>query len=332
MEALASAGVLAIGGWLVINGKLSLGQLVASELIILMIISAMDKIVQKLETWYDLLTAIDKVSYITKLEGERKTGSDVTENKNGAEIICEDLVFAYLPERKIFNKVNLKIKTGSRTSLVGVSGSGKTTLAYLISALYEVGEGNILFNGSPLKSLNLTSIRENIALVSDSNEIFAASVRENITLKRQNLSQEDLDNVIDLVELDRDIKLYPEGLETQLLSEGRNISQGQRQRILLARSIIDSPQLLILDEAFGGMDEMTKLKVIAKLFDKSQPWTILNITHDAEVVARTDYIYLLDKGLIKEEGLTEALASNTDTAFSKLFPELIKLIRREHEG
>lgn len=329
MEAFGSAGVLAIGGWLVLNGQLSLGQLVASELIILMIISAMDKIIQKLESWYDLLTAIDKVSYITKLVSERETGTDVAANKDGAEIICEDLVFSYLPERRIFNKINLKVETGSRTSLVGVSGSGKTTLAYLISALHKVQEGNILFNGSPLKSLNLTSIRQNIALVSDHNEIFSATVEENITLKRKNLSREDLDKVIELVELDRDIRQYPEGLQTQLLSEGRNISLGQRQRILLARSIIDSPQLLILDEAFGGMDEMTKLKVISKLFDKQRPWTILNITHDVEVVARTEYIYLLDKGIIKEQGLTEALAVDPNSEFSQLFPELIKMKQKE---
>lgn len=329
IEAFASAGVLAIGGWLVIHRQLTLGQLVASELIILMILSAMDKIIQKLGSWYDLLTAIDKVSTIDHLGTERNTGANTRKNNKGAEVICEDLVFAYHPERKIFNKLNLKIESGARTSLVGVSGSGKTSLAYLISGLYEAQEGNIVFNDSPIKGLNLSNLRENIALVSDFNEIFSATVEENITLGRENLKQEDLDNVIELLELKRDIKQYPQGLQTQLLSEGRNISLGQRQRILLARAIMSKPQLLILDEAFGGMDEMTKLKIIEKLFDKERLWTILNITHDAEIVVRTDYIYLLEKGEIREEGQISSLARNLDSAFSKLFPDLAKMVQKE---
>jgi ATP-binding cassette subfamily B protein len=329
IQAFGTAGVLSIGGWLVINGQLSLGQLVASELIILMILSALDKIIQKLESWYDLLTALDKVNIINLLDLERTNGIKAKSNAQGAEIICEDIIFGYKPERKIFEKLNLHLESGSRTSLVGISGAGKTTLAYLITGLYDAQEGNILFNGSPIKSLLLTDLRKNIALVSDFNEIFAGTVEENILLGRAYLTEDDLRRVIDLVELERDLKQYPNGLQTELLSEGRNISLGQRQRILLARSIIDNPQLLILDEAFGGMDEMTKLKIIDKLFEKSQPWTILNITHDAEVVLKTDFVYLLEKGQVLEQGLLNDLIGNPESKFSRLFPELARIKLKE---
>lgn len=329
IEAFASAGVLAIGGWLVLNGQLTLGQLVASELLILMILAALDKIIQKLESWYDLLTAIDKVSTIEKLESERENGTKAKANPNGAELVCEDIVFSYRSDRKIFQKLNLRIESGSRVSLVGVSGSGKTSLAKLISGLYEVQEGNILFNGQTVKSLNLRSLREGIALVSDFNEIFAATVEENITLGRANISEDDLERVLELTHMHRDLQQYEYGLETKLLSEGRNISLGQRQRILLARSLVKNPQLLILDEAFGGMDERTKLTIVKNIFDKDKPWTILNITHDAEVVSKTDYSYLLDKGQIVEHGETEKLSLDVDSAFSKLFPELCMIKHKE---
>ena len=292
-----------------------------------MVLSALDKIVQKLESWYDLLTAIDKVGVIDKLEVERESGVRVKKNEQGAEVLIEDLVFSYTKERKIFDKINLNIAPGSRSSLVGVSGSGKTSLAYLISGLHQADEGNIVFNGMPIKSVDLIDLRNNIALVSDFNEIFTASVQENITLNRE-VSDEELEKVINLVELQRDIKQYPQGLQTQLQSEGRNISLGQRQRILLARSIINSPQLLILDEAFGGMDERTKLKIIENIFDPDLPWTISNITHDAEVVAKTEDIYLLEKGVIKEEGHIDDLTSNPESSFSTLFPELRRMVRR----
>lgn len=325
IEAFASAGVLAIGGWLVINNQLTLGQLVASELIILMMLSALDKIVQKLESWYDLLTAIDKVSHVTRLSIEEAGGQKTRSNPDGAEIICDNVVFGYIPEKKIFNKVSLSIEPGARKSLVGVSGSGKTTLAHLISGLYTPQEGNILYNGISTRALDLVDLRKNIALVSDFNEIFTGTVKENITLGRADITSKDLDEVIDMVHLERDLHQYSKGLNNELLSEGRNISLGQRQRILLARAIVDFPQLLILDEAFGGMDERTKLSIIEKMFAKDKPWTILNISHDAEVVSLTNYIYLLDKCEITEEGETNKLLDDENSQFSQLFPELSRI-------
>ncbi len=327
IAALASASVLAIGGWLVMQGKLTLGQLVASELVILMIVSSLDKIVQKFESWYDLLTAIDKVSHITDLDTERDDGIELNLNEKGLELVCDDLSFSYNAQRKVLDKVNLQLESGSRKSIVGVSGAGKTTFAYLISGLQEFQEGNILLNGSPLKGLSLDSIRRNIALVSDYNEIFAATIEENIVLNRADISKEDLDEVVELVHLERDLQQFSQGIKTKLLSEGRNVSLGQRQRILLARALVSKPQLLILDEAFGGMDERTKLKIINNIFDVNKPWTILNITHDAEVVLRTNYIYLLDQGEIAEEGETKKLLKNSESSFSKLFPDLHKIAK-----
>ena len=327
IAALASASVLAIGGWLVMEGKLTLGQLVASELVILMIVSSLDKIVQKFESWYDLLTAIDKVSHITDLESERDDGIKLNRSEEGLKLICEDLTFSYNAQKKVLDKINICLEPGSRKSLVGVSGAGKTTFAYLISGLHEFSEGNILLNGSPLKGLSLDSVREGIALVSDFNEIFAGTVEENIILDRKELTQEDLDRVITLVHLERDLQQFPQGIKTELLSEGRNVSLGQRQRILFARALVNKPQLLILDEAFGGMDERTKLSIINNIFDVKHPWTILNITHDAEVVLRTNYIYLLEQGKIIEEGDTSELLKHEDAPLSQLFPDLHKIIK-----
>lgn len=328
-EAFASAGVLSIGAWLVINGKMTLGQLVASEIIILMILSSIDKIVQKIETWYDLLTAIDKVSYISKLGVEKKDGILLEPSEIGSEIKIIDVDFSYNDSVKVFNKLNMELSSGARASLVGVSGSGKTSLAYILSGLYEINSGHIFIDGRDIRSIDLDSLRTRFALVSDFNEIFSGTVEENILLGRNALEKDSLDKVIDLLELERDLRKYPKGLNTKLLSEGRNISLGQRQRILIARSIIGNPQLLILDEAFGGMDEMTKLKIINKIFDLKNPWTILNITHDAEVVARTKEIFLLEDGAIKEKGLIDDLSNDTKSSFSQLFPELAKFKIRE---
>jgi len=329
LEAFASAGVLAIGSWLVISGNMTLGQLVAAEIIILMILAAIDKITQKLESWYDLLTAIDKVNYINKLSIEKKDGVLLEPRDKGAEIKIIDLDFSYTDTVKVFNKLNMELKPAARASLVGVSGSGKTSLAYILSGLYEISTGSVFVDGRDLNSIDLDSLRARFALVSDFNEIFSGTVEENILLGRDHLAKESLEKVIEMLELERDLRKYPNGINTHLLSEGRNISLGQRQRILIARAVIGNPQLLILDEAFGGMDEMTKLKIINKMFDLKNPWTILNITHDAEVVARTNEIFLLEDGCIKEKGLIDDLSNDSNSAFSRLFPELAKFKIRE---
>lgn len=323
-EAIASSGVLLIGAWLVINEKMTIGQLVAAEIVVLMIITAINKIVQKIETWYDLLTAIDKVNYISKLDKERSDGLSLEKSPQASSIKIQNLSFSYNENFEIFNNLNLELNPSARASLVGVSGSGKTSLAYILAGLHEIKSGKIYLDNRDINSISLESLRNKVSLVSDFNEIFSGTVAENILLGRT-FNKSRIDEVINILELERDLKKYPLGLESSLLSEGRNISLGQRQRILIARAIINQPQLLILDEAFGGMDEMTKLKIINRLLSSENPWTILNITHDAELVSRTKDIFLLEDSHIKEQGLLDDLINNSESRFSQLFPELARL-------
>ncbi|MBX2860543.1 MAG: ATP-binding cassette domain-containing protein, partial [Vampirovibrio sp.] len=121
-------------------------------------------------------------------------------------------------------------------------------------------------------------------------------------------------------------------LQTPLLSEGLNISLGQRLRILIARAILEKPQLLILDEAFIGTDERTKLKILDNLFDRSLPWTVMNISHDAEVVVMTDTIHVLKAGGIVESGSAQELARASSSTFRLLFPELTRQILQKPGG
>jgi ABC-type bacteriocin/lantibiotic exporter with double-glycine peptidase domain len=190
--------------------------------------------------------------------------------------------------------------------------------------LHEPDEGNILLNGFTLKSVSLEWIRDSIAFVSDSNEIFDGTVEDNILLGRTHLTSADLTKVIELVELDRDLKQYPYGIKTKLLSEGINISLGQRQRILLARAIISTPKLLILDEPTRGLDYSAKLrliKILRSMADEGR--SVVLATHDVELVAEvaTRVVFLAEGEKIADGSTLEILTSSP--AFA---PQISKIL------
>lgn len=328
-QALATTSIFAIGGWLVINQQLTLGQLVAAELVILIMLSALDKIISKIDDFYDLLTALYKVETVMDLPRERDHGN-VSAGYRGMEVICRKVHFSYHPNHPIISDLDLEIYSGEKVSLVGESGCGKTTLAYLICGLYEIGRGLIDINKTDIQKIDLNRHRKSIALVSGPNQLFAGTIEENIILGREYIPKHDVDWAIELAELNRDLALLPKGLQTHIISEGLNISMGQRLRILIAREILEKPQLLILDEAFSGTDEKTKIKILDNLLNKNLQWTVLNITEDAEVVVKTDVVHVLQDGKIVEYGSPEKLADSSSSIFSILFPELIKQIQEKH--
>lgn len=326
-QAIASAGILAIGGWLVINRQLTLGQLVAAELVVLNVLSALEKMIRNCDTFYDLLTGLDKVGHISDLPVERETGIELTTTSdNGLSVECMSLHFAY-NTRAILSGLTLRLEAGEKASLVGASGAGKTTLASLICGLQEANHGTVEVGGFDVRDLNLKSLRSQVGFVGDINEIFEGTIEENVGLGRPTVSHQDIRWALDVAQFSDDLVNLTDGISTILVSGGRNLSRGQVQRLLIARAIAEHPKLLILDEAFTGIDERTKLKIIDSLFMQENGWTVLDISHDAEVVMRSDKVHVLSQGKICESGTPADLAWRNDSEFSTLFPDLATQIR-----
>ncbi|MDX6767951.1 MAG: ATP-binding cassette domain-containing protein [Elusimicrobiota bacterium] len=327
LNALALTGVFAVGGWLVVSRSLTVGQLVAAEIVVLMTVGAIDKLVTLLEPLYDLLTGLEKLAVIDELPAERAGGQALPASGRGLAIEARGLRYAYPGGGPLLEQVDLKVPAGGRVSLVGHSGVGKTTLTRLLCGLLEPSEGRVLLDGRDASTLDPHSVRRAIAVVGEESEIFAGTVEENIRAGRAWLSAEDLAWATRLTLLDPILERLPGGLSHPLVSQGKNLSLGQRQRVLIARAIVGRPRLLVFDETFTGIGESNKLIILESLLDRSMPWTILNVSHDAEIVARCEAFHLLAEGRIVESGEPSEYAARGGSLFAALFSELARQSR-----
>jgi ABC-type bacteriocin/lantibiotic exporter with double-glycine peptidase domain len=327
--ALINAGVLALGGWLVLNNELTLGQLVAAELMTLILLNSADKIVSSLGSFYDLQTAMDKIGTLLDLP-EEATGQMIFKVKPNAavSVLCNHIHFKYAEGNPVFQELNLSIAPGSKVSIVGKSGCGKTTLALLMAGLYHPDFGNVTINGFDLRNVDLHSFRAHLSLVTNSNDLFEGTLEENIRLSREKISQEDLLWALDMVDLTQELSRLDNGLQTGIISEGKNLSEGVRQRVLLARALVTRPALLILDEVFHSIGEVSKSHILDRLMEPEAPWTVIHLTHDLDVIARSQQVFTLHDGAIQEMEDPWVLASQADSYFSQTFPKLAMILCR----
>ena len=336
-QAIASAGVLAIGGWLVINRHLTLGQLVAAQIIVVSVLAALDKLVRQADQVFDLLTALDKIGHVTDLPPERTGGDSLTglaeRNESGRigdgiSFACRGVRFSYRSGSEILNGLDLTLSAGERVSLVGASGAGKSTLAMLLCGLEEPSHGTIAVGGVEVRSLNLISLRRAVTLVGYTNEILGGTIEENVRVGRDFVGHEDVQWALEMAHLTDDTARMPGGTGTAVVSGGLNLSRGQVQRLLLARALAGRPRLLILDEAFTGIDERTTMRILDAIYAPENKWTIIDISHEAEVVMRSGTVHVMGDGKIVETGTPLALAQRSDSEFSALFPYLSEQLRK----
>ncbi len=330
LAALANAAVLAVGGGLVLAGGLTLGQVVAAQILVALLVAALDKAVRNAESFYDLLAALDKIGVVTDLEPDREGGDALPPrpSSRGAALELRSVAFGYRSGAPVLSDLSLSLAPGERASLVGASGAGKSTVALLAAALETPDRGRIELDGLDVRSADLDLWRAAVGLAGTDREIFAGTAFENVACGRPEVTPEAARRALAVVALDDDLAALPEGLATRLTSGGGGLSGGGVQRLVLARAIAARPRLLILDEVFAGIDEALVTTILDRLFDAANGWTILNMSHDPEVVRRTDRIHVLARGDVVAAGTPDELSQDPATEFCRLFPLLSASLRR----
>lgn len=279
-KSIVGAGLLIIGGLLVLNQQMNIGQFIAAEIIILLVINSVEKLILSIENIYDVITALEKIGYVTDLDTDQNDSGTMAPNDSTAmKVDLENLTFSYDgSENKLFDGLTVSIGPGEHTYLVGNSGSGKSTLLYLLAGLYQPDSGTICLDGIPLGNYNPEKLRAKVGIRLNQETLFDGSIYENITLGRPGITKEDVVWASDNTMLLDHIRSLEFGFDTIVGPEAKKLPKSVVQKILLARSIVHRPSLLILENGMEYISETDRNLISTRLTSEDKNWTIIAST------------------------------------------------------
>jgi len=298
---LISALMLVIGAILLIKQQLNIGQFIAAEIVILLILSAVEKLILNLEVAYNILTGVEKLSVISDKKTEEQGKMPFINSANGITIDVKDLNFKFEHGRTLLENLSFSIQPGSNVCIMGDGGSGKSILLELIGGTLKNFEGFININGIPINNLNQTEYRKNIGIFYNEQDIFDGTVYDNICIGNDNVSANEIMELAEILEIKEFISLLPQGLYSHLQPTGKGLSTIIAKKILLLRAIVNKPELLILDEPFelAGAESSKK---IASYLNNLKNTTCIVASGYMSYAKDCDLIIWLEKGKIKHIG------------------------------
>ncbi|MBW4474796.1 MAG: peptidase domain-containing ABC transporter [Stenomitos rutilans HA7619-LM2] len=313
IEAVATTALLWFGAWQVIHNQLTIGQLVAFNMLLGNVINPFQRLTVIWNQFQEVVIAIERIDDV--IESEPEEGWEAQSHQLlpplRGHIRFEQVTFRYHPESEMntLENISFEVQPGQTVALVGRSGSGKTTISKLVLGLYPPTEGKILIDGYDVTSLALRSLREQIGVVDQDTFLFGSTIRDNISMGHPEAK---LDAVIEAARqagADQFIKELPMGYDTKIGEAGGTLSGGQRQRLAIARALLSNPQLLILDEATSSLDAESERIIQTNLNNISRDRTTLIIAHRLSTIRNADLILVLDRGVLVEKGThTELMA------------------------
>ena len=307
--------LLILGTTLVIDRQISLGQFVASEIIIVLVVNSVEKLISGTETVFDLLTAIEKMGHVTDLPLERSKGLQVNfhEQNHGLDINIKNLCYRYADGKKyVLNNVNLEVKPNESVCITGTNGSGKETLLKILSAIFTDFEGSISYNDLSIKDIELNSIRDAIERNLATDLIFDGTMLDNIVMGRSGITLSDVQWALKNLHMNENIAELEEGLSSQMIAGGKRFSESFIAKISVARCVVEKPKLLMINDIYRELHKSERMSAIAFLTDKANPWTLLTISNDPMIMAACDRVVVLNEGEIVMDGNYRELINNPD--------------------
>ncbi len=313
-KAVVTGGLLIIGTILVVNREITLGQFVAAEVIIILILNSVEKIIMYMDVVYDMLTAVDKIAHVTDLPLEQSGGIDIPKSQikeSGISVNIKNLSYKY-PGKSTpsLKDINISIEAGERICIAGGIGSGKTTLTNTIAGIHTDYSGILTYNRYNLRDLDMTYLRDRIGKNVSQEDIFEGSVIDNILVGKPFASMDHAITAIEKVGLTDQIYELPNGFNTEILSAGKGFSSSFINKMILARCLAKNPSLLILNDFFGNFQKFDRLNLIKMLTDPDNQWTLIVVSNDPLVMSAVDRVMYMEDGKIVADDSFENVIKN----------------------
>ncbi len=306
-----------VGGWLALEGSLSIGAYSIIVFITQRLLWPLTRLGQTFDLYQRAMASTDRVLNLLDTPVGLVEG-DIELKDTKGEINFDSIEFSYPERESVLSGVSLNIRAGETIGLVGSTGSGKTTLVGLLLRFHDPLKGSVSLDGNDVKDLKLSSLRGSISLVSQNTTLFPGTVRDNILYGRPSASEEEIVEAARIAEATNFINELPEGWETDIGEDGHRLSGGQRQRLAIARAVLKDAPILVFDEATSNVDNETEAALQRSIDRISTDRTTIIIAHRLSTVRNSDKIAVLDSGKITELGTHEKLV-DADGLYSRLW-------------
>ncbi len=268
-----TAAMLIVGVYLLLNQQINIGQFIAADIVILAVISSVEKLIQTLDKAYDTLTAIEKLDKIKSAELESAGSEKITTN-NGIKIDFKNVSFSYPNGKSVLNDINIDIKEGEKVLIVGNSGSGKSTLLRLLTGTFTNFTGSIRINNLAIGSYSIDSLRSNTGVLISQQDIFQGTIRDNVTMGDSSITNDDLYNITKITGLESFVEELEIGFDTVIDPAGKKLPEKIKQGVLLARALLSKKSLMLLENPFDGLEKDT-IENVKVFMAKSENTTML---------------------------------------------------------
>jgi ABC-type bacteriocin/lantibiotic exporter with double-glycine peptidase domain len=298
-QAFAHSGLIATAGWLLSIGQLTLGQLVAAEVVLSGLLLSFDAVVKRMGHIYYFMTGLSELDFIFSLPKDQASAAlsvplpDPT--VHGIRVTCKDLAIVHPGVPAIFERFNLEVTPGEKIGVYASTTAAKTALARVLAGLETPTSGVIRYNGVDLRHLDLDAINRCRGFMIDSQlSLFEGTIEDNIVLGRSYIPYSDIRWALRFTELEEDIDALPQGIKANIRAPGKILAPTHIMRILLARAILARPQILIFDGIIHNMQPAMRETVLRRLCSKDEPWSVIFVSNDPNLTPHIDRRLILD--------------------------------------
>ncbi len=304
--------VIVVSTKVIANGSLLVGEFTAIFTYIMQIIMSFLMTIAMVAQLFMSEASAKRIAEVLDEEPDIKDPENALETLKDASVEFKNVSFSYNEGKNIINNASFKINSGEMVGIMGATGSSKSSLVQLIARLYDVTDGEVLVGGENVKKYKLHSLRENVGMVLQKNVLFSGTIADNLRWGNKNATDEELRNACKIADADEFVSSFPDGYQTDLGQGGVNVSGGQKQRLCIARAILKSPKILILDDSTSAVDSATDARIRQGLRESLPNTTKIIIAQRVSSISDCDKIIILDNGTVNDIGTHEELLERNE--------------------